>query len=291
LAAWLASPDNPLTARVLVNRIWHHLFGAGLVRTVDNFGTVGERPSHPELLDYLALRFVRDGWSVKKMVRLLVLSRAYQMSSLVVDGGWWVVDGEKSNFSPSTTHHSPSTIRDPENRLLSRMNRRRLDAECLRDAMLCVSGRLDRSAGGPTIKKGTTSEIAYRFEDTRRGVYTPIFRNKLLELFEAFDFGDPNLVNGRRNVSTVATQALYLMNSPFVMEQAQYAAKALLAVPKLDDAGRVDCAYRLALGRSPTPRERDIALKYIAASGGERSAAWERFYQALFACIDFRYVN
>ncbi|HEY7426643.1 MAG TPA: DUF1553 domain-containing protein, partial [Gemmataceae bacterium] len=122
-------------------------------------------------------------------------------------------------------------------------------------------------------------------------VYTPIFRNKLLELFEAFDFGDPNLVNGRRNVSTVATQALYLMNSPFVMEQAQYAAQGLLAVPKLDDAGRVDRAYRLTLGRLPTPRERDIALKYIAASNGERSAAWERFYQTLFACIDFRYVN
>src|SRR5262249_57960434 len=131
LAAWLASPDNPLTARVMVNRIWHHLFGAGLVRTVDNFGTVGERPSHPELLDYLALRFVRDGWSVKKMIRLLVLSRAYQMSSVGRAGASAV---------------------DPENRLLSHMNRRRLDAECLRDAMLCVSGRLDRTAGGPTVQ-------------------------------------------------------------------------------------------------------------------------------------------
>jgi hypothetical protein len=270
LAAWLASPDNPLTARVMVNRIWHHLFGAGLVRTVDNFGTVGERPSHPELLDYLALRFMQDGWSVKKMIRLLVLSRAYQMSSVGRAGAAAV---------------------DPENRLLSHMNRRRLDAECLRDAMLCVSGRLDHTAGGPTIKKGTTSEITYRFDDTRRSVYTPIFRNKLLGLFEAFDFGDPNLVTGQRNISTVATQALYLMNSPFVMEQAQHAAKALLAVPDLNDAGRVDRAYRLALGRLPTPRERDIALKFVASSSGEPLAAWERFYQVLFACIDFRYVN
>jgi hypothetical protein len=270
LAAWLASPDNPLTARVMVNRIWHHLFGAGLVRTVDNFGTAGERPSHPELLDYLALRFVQDGWSVKKMIRLLVLSRAYQMSSVGRAGASAV---------------------DPENRLLSHMNRRRLDAECLHDAMLCVSGRLDRAVGGPTIKKGTTSEITYRFDDTRRGVYTPIFRNKLLELFEAFDFGDPNLVNGQRNVSTVATQALYLMNSPFVMEQAQHAAKALLAMPSLDEAGRVDRAYRLALGRLPTPRERDIALRFVASSSGEPLTTWERFYQALFACIDFRYVN
>jgi hypothetical protein len=290
LATWLASPDNPLTARVMVNRIWHHLFGAGLVRTVDNFGTVGERPSHPELLDYLALRFVQDGWSVKKIIRLLMLSHVYQMSSCSEGRGARDEGREKKGSRPSSLAPRPF-FQDPENRLLSHMNRRRLDAECLRDAMLCVSGRLDRSAGGPTIKKGTTSEIAYRFDDTRRGVYTPIFRNKLQELFEAFDFGDPNLVTGRRNVSTVATQALYLMNSPFVMEQAQHAAKALLNVPKLDDGGRVDRAYRLTLGRRPTPRERDIALKYIAAYSGERSAAWERFYQALFACIDFRYVN
>jgi hypothetical protein len=251
----------------MVNRIWHHLFGAGLVRNVDNFGSAGERPSHPELLDYLALRFVQEGWSVKKMIRLLVLSRAYRMSS------------------------AGASAVDPENRLLSHMNRRRLDAECLRDAMLCVSGRLERTAGGPTIRKGTTSEIAYHFDDTRRSVYAPIFRNKLLELFEAFDFGDPNLVTGQRNVSTVATQALYLMNNPFVMEQARYAAKALLDMPNLDDAKRIDRAYRLALGRLPTPRERDIALKFLSASSDERSAAWEQFYQALFACIDFRYVN
>ena len=270
LADWLASPDNPLTARVMVNRIWHHLFGAGLVRTVDNFGVVGERPSHPQLLDYLALRFMRDGWSMKKMIRMLMLSRAYGMSSIRSAGAAAV---------------------DAENRLLAHQNRRRLDAECLRDAMLSVSGRLDRALGGPTIKKGTTSEITYRFDDTRRGVYTPIFRNKLLELFEAFDFGDPNLVTGRRNVSTVATQALYLMNSPFVMEQARAAAKALLARPNLDDNGRIAHAYRLTLGRSPTPRERAIAMKFLASSAGERSAAWERFYQALFACIDFRYVN
>jgi hypothetical protein len=270
LAAWLASPDNPLTARVMVNRLWHHLFGAGLVRTVDNFGVVGERPSHPQLLDYLALRFAREGWSVKKMIRILMLSRAYRMNDRG-DAGAAAVDAE--------------------NRLLSHQNRRRLDAECLRDAMLSVGGRLDATLGGPTIKKGTTSEIAYRFDDTRRGVYTPIFRNKLLELFEAFDFGDPNLVTGRRNVSTVATQALYLMNSPFVMEQGRHAAKALLATPNLDDAGRVTRAYRLALGRLPTPRERAIILKFLASSDGERSTVWERVYQTLFACIDFRYVN
>ncbi|HTU19832.1 MAG TPA: PSD1 and planctomycete cytochrome C domain-containing protein, partial [Gemmataceae bacterium] len=136
LAGWLASRDNPLTARVMVNRAWHHLFGAGLVRTVDNFGTAGERPSHPELLDYLAVRFMADGWSVKKLIRTIMLSRAYQMSS---------------------AGRSDTLVIDPENRLLAHMNRRRLDAECLRDAMLTISGRLDRTLGGPTIKKGTTS--------------------------------------------------------------------------------------------------------------------------------------
>ncbi len=275
LAMWLTHPDNPLTARVMVNRIWHALFGAGLVRTVDNFGATGERPSHPELLDYLALRFVQEGWSVKQLIREIMLSRTYQLSS---------------------TGQTAALAADPENRLLGRMNRRRLDAEAIRDAMLAVSGQLDRTLGGPTIRKGTVSEYGYTFDDRRRSVYTPVFRNRLLELFEVFDFADPNLVMGRRNVSTVATQALYLMNNPFVMEQARHAAQAALAVPGLDDTGRVDRAYQVALGRLPTERERQLALRVIAASGEEASregrlAAWERFYQALLACIDFRYVN
>jgi hypothetical protein len=269
LAEWLARADNPLTARVMVNRVWHHLFGAGLVRTVDNFGTVGEPPSHPELLDFLAIRFMQEGWSVKQLLRAILLSRAYQMSSA----------GQPAGQSA-----------DPENRLLWRMNRRRLDAECIRDAMLSVSGRLERIVGGPNMKKGTANEYAYQFDDNRRSIYTPVFRNKLLELFEAFDFADPNLVIGRRNVSTVATQALYLMNNPFVGEQARQAAQELLAVPYLGDTGRVDRAYRLALGRLPTPSERDIALKFVVGAN-DKATAWGRFYQALFACIDFRYLN
>src|SRR5262249_5898659 len=170
LAARIASPDNPLTARVMVNRVWHHLFGAGLVRTVDNFGNTGEAPSHPELLDHLALQFIKDGWSVKKLIRQVMLSRVYQMSSAADSA-----EGRKL---------------DPENRLLWRANRRRLDAESIRDAMLTVSGTLDRTAGGPSIRPGTMAERDYRFEDTRRSVYTPVFRNRLLELFEAFDFAN-----------------------------------------------------------------------------------------------------
>jgi hypothetical protein len=267
LAAWLTSADNPLTARVMVNRVWHHLFGAGLVRTVDEFGTTGETPSHPELLDHLALQFVQDGWSVKKLVRSLVLSHIYHIAS--------------------TTRPEALKV-DPENRLLCRANRRRLEAECIRDAILVVSDKLDRTAGGPTIKKGTTSEYGYTFDDTRRSVYTPVFRNRLLELFEAFDFPDPNLVIGKRNVSTVATQALYLMNSPFLMDQARHAALALLALPNLSDAQRVERAYRTALGRLPTAKEREIAVKFLASGG---KATWERLYQALFASVDFRYVE
>jgi hypothetical protein len=270
LAAWLVSPDNPLTARVMANRVWHHLFGVGLVRTVDNFGVAGERPSHPELLDHLAVRFMADGWSMKKLIRSIMLSHTYRISSV---------------------GNSGMTAVDPEYRLLAHQNRRRLDAECLRDAMLTVAGQLEYTLGGPTIKQGTTNEITYRFDDRRRSVYTPIFRNKLLELFEVFDFADPNLVTGRRTVSTVATQALYLMNNPFVWEQARQASQRLLAETDLDDCARVDRAYRRVIGRRPTPREREIALSFLASSGGEKREAWARLYQALFACIDFRYVD
>ncbi len=280
LAAWITDPRNPLTARVFVNRVWQRLFGAGLVRTVDNFGTTGEPPSHPELLDELALQFVQEGWSVKKLIRELVLSRTYQMS---------------------TADDPAARARDPENRLLWRMNRRRLDAEALRDALLAASGELDLTAGGPTIRpdgpKGLSAdgEYGYVFNDVRRSVYTPVFRNRLHELFEAFDFADPNATQGARNVSTVAPQALYLLNNPFVIERARKAAEQQLAVEEWDDATRVEQAFRRVLGRPPSPGEQRIALQAVtlppAASLPERLAAWERLFQALFASLDFRYLN
>ncbi len=284
LAAWLTSRDNPLTARVMVNRVWHHLFGVGLVRTTDNLGSVGERPSHPELLDYLAVRFMDDGWSVKRLVRLLVLSRVYQQSSEAAGSRQLAVGNEQTSSS------------DPENRLFGRQNRRRLEAEAIRDAILSVSGELDRSAGGPTIKAGTTKELGYVFDDSRRSVYTPVLRNRLLDLFEVFDFADPNIVLGRRNVSTVSTQALYLMNHPFVMDQAAAAARRTVTGDDPDDAARVDRAYRTALGRLPTPGERRTAVDFLRAASGSQAAddqhaAWAQLYQALFACIDFRYVD
>ncbi len=270
LAAWIASADNPLTARVYVNRVWHHLFGAGLVRTVDNFGATGETPSHPELLDYLAIKFMQDGWSTKRLISAIVLSHTYQMASAPI------ADCLKA---------------DPENRLLWRMNRQRLEAEAIRDTILAVSGQLDRATLGNTIKKGTTAERDYVFDDVRRSIYTPIFRNRLHELFEVFDFPDPNMVLGKRNVSTVPTQALYLMNSPFIMTQARRAAQVTLKDSK-KDADRIDEAYRKTLGRLPAPRERELALEYLSVPLAEQQLpAWERFYQTLFACVDFRYVN
>ncbi len=272
LAAWLSSPQNPLTARVLVNRIWHHLFGAGMVRTVDEFGVTGELPSHPELLDHFALRFVQEGWSVKKLIREIVLSRTYQLASV----------SQKEALAV-----------DPENRLLWRHSRRRLDAEAIRDTILFVSGKLDLTAGGPTIKPSVATEYGYVFDDTRRSVYTPVFRNRLLELFEAFDFADPNLVTGRRTVSTTVTQALYLMNSAFVMDQARISAREALVKPGVEDVARLERAYRTALGRLPTERERELALVYLGGktTPAQRQAAWERVYQTLFGCVDFRHVN
>jgi hypothetical protein len=181
-----------------------------------------------------------------------------------------------------------------ENRLLWRQNRRRLEAEAIRDAMVYVTGRMDLKLGGPNIRPGTAVERDYKFDDVRRSVYTPVFRNHLHELFAVFDFPDPNLVAGRRAVSTVAPQALYLLNSPLVMEQAQHAAKKALAEPNLSDAERIDRAYRAALGRLPGERERQIALAYLREAGNgatQRQTTWEQFYQVLFSSIDFRYVN
>ncbi len=275
LGEWLASRDNPLAARVMANRCWHWLFGVGLVRTTDNFGTTGEAPSHPELLDYLAVKFMDDGWSVKKLVREVMLSRVYQLA---------LANDEKSAAA------------DPENRLLWRSNRRRLDGECIRDTMLLVSGKLNLERGGATLKPGTASDYNYKHTDTRRSVYEPMLRNALPEVLEAFDLADPSMVTGRRNVSTVAPQALLMMNHPFAIEQAKSAARRVLA-ETADDAARIERAYRLALGRPPTEAEKKLALSYVGlpADGkeleGRQLDAWAQFFQALFASVDFRYLN
>ena len=277
LADWLGSDRNPLTARVFANRAWHWLFGAGLVRTVDNLGTTGELPSHPELLDHLAVRFAEDGWSVKRLVRRIVLSRTYRLNSA-------------ANANPKAASV------DPENRLLWRQNRRRLDAECIRDTILATGGSLHRDMHGPGFSAALQADYDHRDKDgqTRRSIYVPVFRNALPELFEVFDFADPSMVVGRRNVSTVAPQALFLMNHPFVLDQARRAACQLLNGPDRvqSDGERATQAYRWALGRPPTLSERELTVRFVAgASGASAEEVWTSVFQALYSSVDFRYIN
>jgi hypothetical protein len=276
LGQWLANPQNPLPARVMVNRCWHWLFGAGIVRTTDNFGTTGELPSHPELLDYLAGKFIEDGWSVKSIVRRIVLSHAYQLAT--------------DDSDPK------ASAADPENRLIWRGSRRRLDAECIRDAMLSASGELSLDAGGSSFPPALTADFNYKAASNRRSVYLPAFRNALPEIFEAFDFADPSVSTGRRNVSTVAPQALFMRNSPFVIEQADRTADRLLTNKDCtDDGARIRRAYRLTIGREPSEAELKVATEFLGqptdgdSTGPNR--AWSQFVHALFESMDFRYVN
>jgi len=275
LARWLSSSENPLPARVYVNRVWHWLFGRGLVASVDNFGTTGEAPTHPELLDHLAIEFMRHDWSVKQLVRYVVTSETYRQAA---------------------TESPAGLTADPENRLLWRNSRKRLEAECLRDAMLAISGQLSDEAGGPTIPGSVASDYDYVDRGTRRSVYVPVLRNSLPELFEAFDFPDPSLVAGSRNTSTVAPQALFLMNSEFVRAQAVAAAKRLLAheADSQDDDRMIERAFVMTLARKPTAAERQIAKEALSAIGGDgkplpREAAFADLFQMLFSSLDFRY--
>ena len=272
LGEWLADRDNPLLARVFVNRIWHWLFGAGIVRSVDNFGATGELPSHPELLDYLALRLQQDQWSTKSLIREIVLSRTYRLSSAM---------------------NEESIEVDPENRLLSRMNRRRLDAECILDAMLSISGDLDRRMGGSEITADAKNDYNYQHASRRRAVYWPVLRNSVAEVMDVFDFANPSMVVGKRDVSASAPQALYMMNSERVMELAQKTARLYLSDPGLDDARRVKTLVQVALGRVATPQEILLFTKFLdddSLSGVTEEQKLTQLIQTFFASVDFRYV-
>ena len=267
LAEWVTSSENPLTARVIANRIWLHLFGEGIVPSVDNFGTTGEPPSHPELLDHLATRLIAHDWSVREMIREIVLSRAWSMSS---DPG----DGRAAEV-------------DPENVLLSHFPRRKIDAETLRDSLLAISGNLDSEKGGPALPKGFKSEFGYTFTSLKRSVYIPSFRNQPHEIFAAFDFANPNFVVGKRASSTIPTQSLYLMNSPFVHQQAEAAAERLIEeAPEATPAEKIGLVYRRVLGREPTETERRLSSEFISSD-----ADWSALMRTLFACVDFQYVR
>ncbi len=278
LAQWLTSKDNPLTARVAVNRIWLHLFGEGIVKSADNFGFLGERPSHPELLDHLAARFMADRWSVKRMVRYLVLSRTYQLSN---------------------AHDATAYKTDPDNVFHWRMSQRRLDAEAFRDAVLSVSGQLiltppKGSNASVATNRGRIGAAASR-EVKYRSVYLGIVRGAPLpESLSLFDVANPNVVIAQREETTVPAQALYLLNSPFILEQARAAAQRILAARDLDDAGRIDLAYRTMFARPATQAETARALKYFAESArdvGGKPDAWASFCQVLIASAEFRYIR
>jgi hypothetical protein len=270
----------------------------GLVRTTDNFGATGEAPSHPKLLDWLAVRFTEIDWSHKKLIREIVLSRAYQMSSRPESAMPPPVSPAVAGRNEQRLDEPPiASALDPNNRLLAYQNRKRLDAECLRDAMLAVSGQLDLTRGGPAIRAKTDSEYGYKFDSVRRSVYSPIFRNNLPDIFDVFDFANPNTPTGRREVSTLPSQALYLMNSPFVMDAARQAAEGILELD-LSDFDRIEHAYRGILGRGPTETECQLTLRYIQGfrshkasdPSSRRSQAWAALFQVLMASVDFRYL-
>jgi hypothetical protein len=269
LAQWLVRPDNPLVARVMVNRIWQQHFGQGIVRTPSNFGELGERPTHPELLDWLASEFIARGWSTKAMHRLIMASAAYQQSS---------------QPAAAALEH------DPENRLFGRMNRRRVDAEQLRDSLLAASGALDRSLGGPAVRD---------IQSPRRTLYLMTIRSDRTSFRDLFDAADATAIVDQRNVSIVAPQALFLLNHPLVQAQAsRLAERARAARPQ--DADRIDRLYRWLFGRGASPDEQQLALALLEkwrGAGKGRAAdevearAWIQYCQVLICSNEFAFID
>jgi mono/diheme cytochrome c family protein len=263
LARWLADPENPLTARVYVNRIWAWLMGQGLVRTVDNFGTTGESPSCPELLDYLTSEFIAHGWSTKWLVKTIVTSDAYRRS----------------------IHATPDAMEnDPENHYHARGTLRRLDAESLRDSLLQSSGELHWNLQpGSTFRNGTKDDFRYQHEVGLRSVYLPWFRNSLPELIREFDGANPSFSISQRNRSTVATQALAIMNSPWIHERAKSLANHIENTSIESHPDAVVKSFQLVLGRTPDPTELDWANRL------RQQASLVELIHQLMASIDFRY--
>jgi hypothetical protein len=259
LAHWLARPDHPLTARVMVNRIWQHHFGRGLVSTPSNFGKLGRPPSHPELLDWLATDFVRFGWSIKQMHRRILLSATYQQAS---------------------TAETATLAADPDNVLLGRLSRQRLEAEAIRDSVLAVAGRLDRRPGGVAVRD---------FNAPRRTLYLMTIRSDRTGFLPLFDVADPTAPVEARTVSTVAPQALFLLNHPFILEHTRALAKRLVAEGK-DDRERLGRAYTLLYGRPPQPEEERVGLEFLAGAG-PTPRAWEEYCQVLLCANEFLYVD
>ena len=284
LAQWLTRAEHPQTARVMVNRIWQHLFGNGLVRTSDDFGVYGDRPSHPELLDHLATRFVKDGWSVKRLIRAIVLSRTYQLASEC---------DERTRDA------------DPDNTLLARHDRRRLDAEALRDAMLSASGELDARPGEGSLIQHHDFLINEMGDLHRpinhRSVYLLMLRNSMPPELTPFNLPSGTAVTGKRDITTLPTQALYLLNSPFVIDQSKRLAARLLQSSS-DDTGIIRDAYRRAFSREADENEIQRATEFLhntdaafasanLSKDTRRQTVWAAFCQALLSSNELRYVD
>jgi hypothetical protein len=266
LARAIASPSNPLTARVIVNRVWQHHFGRGLVATASNFGALGDRPSHPELLDWLASRFMARGWSLKALHREILLSSVYQQSSGANDRAMEV---------------------DPANTLCWRMNRRHLEVEAWRDAMLAVSGRLAASVGGPSASLEDAS-------NTRRTCYAVVSRHDLSPLLRLFDFPDPNITSGGRVETTVPLQQLFVLNSEFVVQTARALVDRLSVRDDggKSDAERIQQAYLWLYGRPARSREVELGRAFLSANANQGDLSrWERYAQVLLAANEFVYVD
>ncbi len=264
LANAIASPDNPLTARVIVNRIWAQHFGRGIVNTPSNFGTLGDRPTHPELLDFLAVKFMENGWSLKWLHREILLSATYQQASA----------GNPANAE-----------KDGDNAYLWRQNRRRLEVEPWRDSLLAVSGKLDLTTGGPTTDLRNAG-------NARRTVYGKISRHELDGLLRLFDFPDANVTADKRTLTTVPQQQLFAMNSDFMVTQAKAFTVRVAKLGKTDDE-KIVAAYRLAFGRKPTEEEASIGRQFVAlpADAKDRLTRWEQYSQVLLAANEFLYVD
>ena len=290
LANWLVSDRHPLVSRVIVNRVWRWHFGRGLVESTDNFGRLGDRPSNQPLLDWLAIRFVEEGWSIKNLHRRIVLSSTYRLSG---------------------QHDAANEGTDPENRYYWRANMRRLEAEAIRDSILFVSGTLDETMGGSLLHVKNreflfdhTSRDKTKYDSVRRSVYLPVIRNHLYDAFHLFDFSDASVMNSNRTTTTVAPQALFLMNSDLVTESsAAFASR--VCEHSSGDAGRIEYAYRLALGRPPSEAQRRQAMQFLQKlrqpehhehRGSETTESvdnrnvWPTFCQTLLMANEFIYI-
>ena len=288
LGRWLVSEDHPLTARVMVNRVWQGHFGTGLVRSPDNFGRLGQLPTHPLLLDYLALQLKRNQWSLKALHRQIVLSSTYRMSSL---------------------ENRQAALADPDNKLYWRFNRRRLEAEAIRDAVLVIGGSLDRRMGGSELLTGNRKYVTSTanvnpvvYQNKRRSIYLPVVRSALFEMFQVFDFSDPSVLNGKRQSTTIAPQALFLMNSKVVVDECQSMAQNLLANSELDDKQRIQQAFQMVYTRSASELEISESMGYLSRyqealesqqldKDESRQRSWQSLCHALIVASEFIYLE